>query len=101
MSEFWIYFEKGLRHILNPYAYDHILFLIALVLPFAFKDWMRLLLLVSVFSLGHSLALLLSIFGIVFVKGHFVEFLIPITILIVAFFIFLPPENHPKKKVLV
>jgi hypothetical protein len=98
MSEFWIYFEKGLRHILNPYAYDHILFLVALVLPFAFKDWMRLLLLVSVFSLGHSLALFLSIFGIVFVKGHFVEFLIPITILIVAIFHLFTAGKSSKKE---
>lgn len=86
MSEFWIYFEKGLRHILNPYAYDHILFLIALSVPYAFKDWKKLLLLVSIFTLGHTLALLLSVFGAVIIKGNLVEFLIPITILIVAFF---------------
>src|SRR3970040_629588 len=86
MSEFWIYFEKGLRHILDLYAYDHILFLIALTVPYAFKDWKRLLLLVSVFTVGHTLSLLLSIFGVIIIKGNLVEFLIPITILIVAFF---------------
>lgn len=86
MSEFWIYFEKGLRHILNPYAYDHILFLVALSVPYAFKDWKKLLLLVTIFTLGHSMALLLSIFGVVIIKGNLVDFLIPITILIVALF---------------
>lgn len=86
MSEFWIFFEKGLRHILNLFAYDHVLFLIALTVPYAFKDWKRLLLLVSVFTLGHTLALLLSVFGIIIIKGNFTEFLIPITILIVAGF---------------
>jgi hypothetical protein len=86
MSEFWIYFEKGLRHILNPYAYDHILFLIALTVPFAFKDWKKLLLLVTIFTVGHTLALLLSVFGVIIIKGNLVEFLIPITILIVAIF---------------
>lgn len=86
MSEFWIYFEKGLRHILNPYAYDHILFLIALSVPYAFKDWKKLLLLVTIFTLGHTMALLLSVFGVVIIKGNLVDFLIPITILIVALF---------------
>lgn len=86
MSEFWIYFENGLRHILNLFAYDHILFLIALTVPYAFKDWKRLLLLVTIFTVGHTLSLLLSVFGVIIIKGNLVEFLIPITILIVAFF---------------
>jgi len=86
MSEFWIYFEKGLRHILNLWAYDHILFLIALTIPYAFKDWKRLLLLVTIFTVGHTLALLLSVFGMVIIKVNLVEFLIPITILIIAIF---------------
>jgi HupE / UreJ protein len=86
MSEFWIFFEKGLRHILNLYAYDHILFLIALTVPYAFKDWKRLLILITIFTVGHTLALLLSVFGVVIIKVNWVEFLIPLVILIVAFF---------------
>jgi len=86
MSEFWIYFEIGLRHVLDLSAYDHVLFLIALTVPYAFKDWKRLLLLVSIFTIGHTLALLLSVFGVLIIKGNLVEFLIPITILVVAFF---------------
>lgn len=86
MSEFWIFFEKGLRHILDLSAYDHILFLIALTIPYAFKDWKRLLLLVSLFTVGHTVALLLSVFGVVIIKVNLVEFLIPITILIISFF---------------
>ncbi len=86
MSEFWIFFEKGLRHILDLSAYDHILFLVALTIPYAFKDWKKLLLLVTIFTVGHTLALLLSVFGMVIIKVNLVEFLIPITILIIAFF---------------
>jgi hypothetical protein len=86
MSEFWIFFEKGLRHILNPSAYDPILFLIALSIPYTFKDWKRVLLLVTLFTLGHTIALLLSIFEAVIVKVNLVGFLIPITVLIIAFF---------------
>ena len=86
MSEFWIFFEKGLRHILDLTAYDHILFLMALTIPYAFKDWKKLLLLITIFTVGHTLALLLSVYGIVIMKVNLVEFLIPITILIIAFF---------------
>ena len=86
MSEFWIYFEKGLRHIFNLFACYHILFLIALTVPHVFKDWIKLLLLVSIFTIGHTLALLLSVFGLIIIKGNLADFLIPITILLVAFF---------------
>lgn len=86
MSEFWIYFQIGLKHVLDIHAYDHVLFLIALTTPYAFKDWKRILLLVTMFTVGHTLALLLSVFGIIAVKASLVEFLIPVTILITAFF---------------
>lgn len=86
MSEFWIYFKIGLEHVLNINGYDHVLFLIALTVPYAFKDWKRVLLLVTIFTIGHTFALLLSVFNIVVVKATLVEFLIPITILITAFF---------------
>jgi len=76
----------GLKHVLDISAYDHILFLIALMIPYAFKDWQRVLLLVSLFTIGHTLALFLSVFGIVKIQVNVVEFLIPITILITAIF---------------
>ncbi|RED24527.1 HupE/UreJ protein [Flavobacterium cutihirudinis] len=86
MSEFWIYFQIGLKHVLDINAYDHVLFLIALTVPYSFKDWKRILLLVSVFTIGHTIALILSVFGIIAVKVNLVEFLIPITILITALY---------------
>lgn len=86
MSEFWIYFNTGLRHVLDINAYDHVLFLIALIVPYAFKDWKRVLVLVSLFTAGHTLALLLSVYKIVSVRVDLVEFLIPITILSTALF---------------
>lgn len=86
MSDFWIYFEVGMRHVLNIFSYDHVLFLIALSIPYVFKDWKKILLLVSLFTLGHTLALFLSVYEIVVVKVDIIEFLIPITILITAFF---------------
>ncbi len=86
MSEFWIYFQIGLKHVLDIYAYDHVLFLIALAIPFTFKDWKRLLLLVTLFTIGHTMALVLSVFEIISIKVNVVELLIPVTILITAFY---------------
>lgn len=84
MSDFWIYFNIGLKHVLSISAYDHVLFLLALSVSYEFKDWKRLLILVSTFTLGHTLALFLSVFNVVRVNENLVEFLIPITILIAA-----------------
>lgn len=97
MSEFLIYFNIGLKHVLDINAYDHVLFLLALTVPYDFKDWKRILLLVSLFTLGHTVALLLSVFEIIIIKGNIVEFLIPITILVTAFFNILTAGKGAKK----
>ena len=86
MSEFWVYFQIGLHHVLDIQAYDHVLFMMALVLPFTFKDWKRLLFSVTLFTIGHTAALLLSVYEILVIKASIVELLIPITILITAIF---------------
>ncbi len=86
MSQFWIYFQIGLKHVLDINAYDHVLFLIALTVPYLFKDWKRIFLLVSLFTIGHTLALILSVYGIIAIKVNIVEFLIPITILVTALY---------------
>jgi HupE / UreJ protein len=86
MSDFWIYFNLGLKHVLDIFAYDHVLFLLALTVPYEFKSWKRILILVSLFTLGHTLALFLSVFNIIAIKSNIVEFLIPITILIAALY---------------
>jgi len=86
MSDFWIYFNIGLKHVLNVYAYDHVLFLLALTVPYEFKNWKQILILVSFFTLGHTLALFLSVFNVITIKANIVEFLIPITILVTALY---------------
>jgi HupE / UreJ protein len=86
MSEFFAFFQVGLHHILDMNGYDHFLFLIALTVPYAFKDWKSVLLFISIFTLGHTLSLILSIFEVITVKGKLIELLIPITILITAIF---------------
>jgi len=98
MSEFWIYFNTGLRHVLDINAYDHALFLIALMVPYAFKDWKRVFVLVTLFTAGHTLALLLSVYKIVSVRTDLVEFLIPITILSTALFHLFTAGKNGKKE---
>jgi len=97
MSDFWIYFNHGLKHVLDIYAYDHILFLLALTVPYDFKDWKKILLLVSLFTLGHSLALLLSVFNILILKVNIVELIIPITILATALYNLITSGKSSKK----
>ncbi|WP_396198237.1 HupE/UreJ family protein [Flavobacterium sp.] len=98
MEEFLIYFNMGLKHVLDIAAYDHIVFLIALLIPYTFKDWKRVFLLVSLFTLGHTFALVLSVFGIVSVSVTVVEFLIPITILITALYHLFTAGKSAKKE---
>lgn len=86
MTDFWIYFKIGFEHVLNLKGYDHLLFLIALAVPYITKDWKRLLVLVSLFTLGHTLSLFLAVLEIITVKPSIIEFLIPITICIAAIF---------------
>lgn len=86
MSEFWIFFQLGLNHVLDIKAYDHLLFLVALAAPFLFKDWKQILILVTVFTAGHTLAMILSVYSVISMPSIWIEFLIPLSILITALF---------------
>lgn len=88
MSDFWLYFNIGLKHVLDINGYDHVLFLMALTVPYTLKHWRALLLLLTLFTIGHTMALVLSVYGMVTIKAEIVEFLIPITILGAALYNF-------------
>ena len=99
-ENFWFNVQYGINHVLDIKAYDHVLFLIVLTVPYMFKDWKRVLLLVSVFTLGHTLSLVLAVYGIISVKAQMVELAIPITILIIALFnVFTSGKGAQKEKV--
>jgi len=85
MQDFGIYFALGLQHILDLSGYDHILFVIALCCTYFIKDWRKVVVLVTAFTIGHSLTLALSVFNLIRVDTVLIEFLIPVTILITAF----------------
>lgn len=80
------YFKEGLFHVLDWNAYDHILFLIVLTVPYVISNWKKLLTLVTIFTIGHTLALALSVYEVVKVNSTLVEVLIPITILVTALY---------------
>lgn len=97
MSDFWIFVEIGLKHVLNSSAYDHILFLMALTASHTVKDWRRLLILTTVFTIGHTAALFLAVLRVLSIDESLVEFFIPITILIAAILNFVLLKKTLKK----
>jgi hypothetical protein len=84
MSDFKFYFEFGWKHILNIGALDHILFIIALSSIYLLKDWKQVLILITAFTIGHSITLALSVYNIAQFPSNWVEFLIPCTIILTA-----------------
>lgn len=86
MQDFIFYLELGLNHVLDFAAYDHILFLIALALPFGFKSWKKVVLLATIFTITHCISLFLSVYEILIMDVSWIEFLIPVTIFGTAIF---------------
>src|ERR1700754_2058178 len=84
MQEFRLYFGVGIEHILNIEALDHILFVAALCLRYLIKDWRKVIVLVTAFTIGHSVTLALSALGLVHIATRWIEFLIPLTIVATA-----------------
>lgn len=91
MGDFGFYFKEGIYHITDWKGYDHILFVMALCLPYLLKDWKQILFMVTAFTIGHSITLALSVFNKILISSEWIEFLIPVTICITAL------ENLAKK----
>jgi hypothetical protein len=85
MNDFWLYFQIGFQHIADIRGIDHILFIVALCIRYQFSDWRKLLVLVTSFTIGHSITLALSVFEILDYSMRWIEFLIPVTIVLTAF----------------
>jgi hypothetical protein len=81
---FQSYLELGFDHILDFNGYDHILFLVALCAAYSTPDWKKILILVTAFTVGHSITLALSSLSIITINADLIELLIPVTILITA-----------------
>lgn len=78
------YVELGFDHILDPDGYDHILFVLVMVCIYTMRDWRKILILVTAFTIGHSLTLLVASMKWITYDPTIIEILIPVTILISA-----------------
>jgi hypothetical protein len=84
MSDFSFYFGIGWQHIMSWDALDHLLFIAALSAIYLLRDWKQVLILVTAFTIGHSLTLAMSVLDIIRFPSNWVEFLIPCTIVFTA-----------------
>jgi hypothetical protein len=96
MDETSLYFSIGWKHIISINALDHILFVTALAAIYVLKDWKKVLILVTAFTIGHSLTLALSVYDVIRINNELVELLIPVTILITAVFNLFQKDFSPK-----
>ena len=97
MTSFELYFKLGLQHILDLQGFDHILFILALCAVYVARDWVKILLLVTAFTLGHSLTLALATFEVVQIRSEVIEFLIPVTIAFTALATLIKPKPNSGK----
>ena len=96
MSDFGFYFSFGWQHIISLDALDHQLFILALTVIYTLKEWKRVFVLVTAFTIGHSITLALSTLNIITIPSNFVEFFIPCTIFITAAANIFKPASTPK-----
>ena len=92
MNDLAFYFKEGWHHIISLNALDHQLFIVALSAIYILKDWKKVLILITAFTVGHSVTLALSIYDVIRANENWVEFLIPNTIIITAIFNFFVKE---------
>jgi HupE / UreJ protein len=95
MNDFAFYFATGWNHIISWAALDHILFVIALAAIYVAENWKQVLVLVTAFTIGHSITLALSVYNIIRIDEKWVEFLIPCTIVATGVFNFTVKNFKP------
>lgn len=84
MGDFLFYFKFGWEHIISLDALDHQLFIGALAAIYLLRDWRQVLILVTAFTIGHSITLALSVYNLITINEKITEFLIPCTIVVTA-----------------
>ena len=96
MQDLGFYFKLGWDHIIAWDALDHLLFVLALSAIYLIGNWRQVLVLVTAFTIGHSLTLALSVYNIVSIADKWVEFLIPCTIIVTAGLNLLEKNYEPR-----
>jgi len=98
LSQFSLYFELGLDHILDMAGFDHIVFIVILCAIYLVREWAKILVLVTAFTIGHSVTLALATMKIITIDTGLVEFLIPVTIFITALINLFRTERSLQRK---
>jgi hypothetical protein len=84
MTDFLFYLKEGWQHIISVNALDHQLFIVALLAIYSYTEFKKIIILVTAFTVGHTITLFLSTTGIFKINSNLVEFLIPLTIMLTA-----------------
>ena len=99
MEDFWLFFALGREHIADLNGYDHILFVSALCIGYLPRDWKKILILVTAFTIGHSITLALSALRFINISTELIEFLIPVTIFLTALYNVVRAEDEKPSRV--
>lgn len=97
MHPFEFYLKLGFEHISNLAGYDHILFLVVLCAVYKIEQWKRILVLVTAFTIGHSVTLALVSLDVFTIPSSIIKFLIPTTILLTALHNVIGPDQPDKQ----
>lgn len=84
MDNLIFFIREGFFHVLDWSAYDHVLFLIALAVVYDFKNWKKIFWLITLFTIGHTVSLVLAAYNVVSVSKRLIEFLIPLSIFVTS-----------------
>ena len=84
IDQILFYLKIGFNHIMDINAYDHLLFLVSISIIYSFKSWKKLFWIVTFFTIGHSMSLVVSTYKIYKPNPEIIELFIPITIIISA-----------------
>lgn len=86
MADFWLFFKQGFNHVVDFSAYEHLLFIVVLVAAYATKKWKKTMGLISIFTIGHSVSLLLGAYKVLNVDVQLINFLIPVSLIFMALY---------------
>ncbi|MGO1752186.1 MAG: HupE/UreJ family protein [Psychroflexus sp.] len=102
MTDFWLFFKLGFNHVVGFSAYEHLLFIIILVTAYATKKWKKTIGLISIFTIGHSVSLILGAYKVLSVDLQLINFLIPASLIFMALYnIFIAGKSKSSSRPIV
>ncbi len=95
---FSIYLKMGIDHVFGLEDYTHILFLMAIAVPFLIREWRKLLILLTAFTIGHCLTLVLAILEIISFDPYWIDLFIPATIFLGSIQTLIRTSDHSQNR---